>query len=83
MVHWGCYSVACARNSYAVRSVYESKADVSAWMLGRAAQAAADREVVAHEVPDAALLGASLGGPSIELDSEAAWVSYPFRAAVM
>ena len=52
-------------------------------MLGRAACSEADREVVAYKVPDAALLGASLGQSSVELDSEATWIPRPLWAATM
>ena len=39
------------------------------------------REVVAHKVPDAALLGAPLRRASVELDGKAAGVPDPLRAA--
>ena len=39
------------------------------------------REIVAHEVPDAALCGAPLRRACIELDSKAAGVPDPLRAA--
>ena len=80
----GCCSAACAHGSHIVGSTSSfDKNTVSRWMRGWAAWAGADREVVANEVPDAPLLGPSLGRPSVELDSEAAWVPYPLRAAVM